>query len=147
VVTLAGIVNDESEIAYQKALPPIDVRVFGSVSEVRFGRLSKALSGIVVMPEPMVTEVIPVEPKKASLPIDVTLSGITNAPLKLVPLKASSPIDTTVFEIVRLVTLAFLRALFAIPVTPVGRPTDPVHDVLPVTTVAEIVKEPLVPQF
>ncbi len=140
VVTLAGIVNDESEIAYQKALPPIDVRVFGSVSEVRLGRLSKALSGIVVIPEPMATEVIPVEPKKASLPIDVTLSGITNAPLKLVSLKASTPIDTTVFEIVRLVTLAFIKALFAIPVTPFGTATDPTQVLLPVTTFDAIVK-------
>ena len=100
-----------------------------------------------MIPEPTTSEVIPFEAKNASLPIDMTLSGITNAPLKVDSLNASSPIDSTVVEIVRLVTLAFLKALFAIPVTPVGRPTDPVHDELPVTTLFEIVKSPLVPQF
>jgi hypothetical protein len=140
VVTLAGIVNDESEIAYQKALPPIDVRVFGSVSEVRLGRLSKALSGIVVTPDPIASDVIPVAPKNASLPRDVTLLGITNAPLRLEPMNASSPIDTTVLEIVRLVTPVFLKAVFAIPVTPFGTATDPTQVLLPVTTFDAIVK-------
>jgi hypothetical protein len=71
------MVMDEREIAYQKAFPPIDVRVFGSVSEVRLGRLSKALSGIVVTPDPIVSDVIPVAPKNASMPRDVMLLGIT----------------------------------------------------------------------
>jgi hypothetical protein len=57
------------------------------------------------------------------------------------------PIEVTV--LVRLIEEidALSSAPVAIPVTPVGRPTDPVQAVLPLTTLLEIVKNPLVPQF
>jgi hypothetical protein len=57
------------------------------------------------------------------------------------------PIEVTVFARLIEEIEALLSALVVTAVTPPGRTADPVQAVLPLTTLLEIVKNPLVPQF
>ena len=67
----------------RKAASPMEVMLLGIVSEVRLEAPRKAMEGIVVIPFPILSEVMPDKLKNEAAPIEVTLLGSTIAVIEV----------------------------------------------------------------